>query len=151
MRNKRQEMILELIGKYDIETQEELALKLEKCGFSVTQATVSRDIRALHLVKGASALGGYKYVLPKTPIAPAPPKIGNAVAESIIKVDCAGNLVVVKTFPGMAQPVASLIDSINSLDIVGCVAGDDSILVVVRDDERAPFVASYLQDAMRSR
>ncbi len=150
MKNERHEKILELIAEHDIGTQEDLATMLQDAGFPVTQATISRDIRALHLLKGPSGSGGYKYVIPKSPVASHPARIGHAVAESIVKVDFAGNLVVLKTYPGMAQSAAAIVDSMNSYDIVGSVAGDDTVLVIVRNDERAAVVASYIQDAVRS-
>ncbi len=150
MRNERHEKILELIAEYEIGTQEDLASILQSHGFPVTQATISRDIRALHLMKGPSGNGGYKYVMPKSAVSGTPARIGHAVADSIVRVDYAGNLVVLKTYPGMAQSAAAIVDSMNSYDIVGSVAGDDTVLVVVRNDERASVVASYIQDAVRS-
>ena len=150
MKNERHEKILELIRENDIGTQEDLASMLQAAGFPVTQATISRDIRALHLLKSPAGNGGYKYVMPKSPVGNHSVRIGHAVADSIVKVDFAGNLVVLKTYPGMAQSVGAIVDSMNSHDIVGSVAGDDTVLVVVRSDERAEIVASYIQDAVRS-
>lgn len=136
MKNKRQEMILELIERYEIQKQEELIRLLEERGFRATQATVSRDIRELKLMKGTGANGVHKYVLPSRKAATVP-KFNSSLTESIVKIDSAENLIVVKTYPGMASAVASCIDTFNIHEIVGCVAGDDAILVVVRSREDA--------------
>lgn len=149
MKNVRHAKILELIEKNSIETQDELASLLRREGFRVTQATVSRDIRALKLVKEATASGSYKYVQPKMTVA-AHPRLGSAIAESIIKIDFAGNLIVIKTYPGMAQPVAARIDSFESNDILGCVAGDDSILVAIRDADRASEICDSVRRMLYS-
>ena len=136
MKNKRQEMILELIERYEIQKQEELIRLLEERGCRATQATVSRDIRELKLMKGTGANGVHKYVLPTRKVG-AVPKFNSSLTESIVKIDSAENLIVVKTYPGMASAVASCIDTFNIHEIVGCVAGDDAILVVVRSREDA--------------
>ncbi|MBO7763279.1 MAG: arginine repressor [Clostridia bacterium] len=136
MKNRRQEVILELIEHYEIQKQEELIRLLEERGFQATQATVSRDIRELKLMKGTGEGGVHKYVLPARQY-PAVPKFNSSLTESIIKIDAAENLIVVKTYPGMASAVGSCIDTFNIPEIVGCVAGDDAILVVVRNREEA--------------
>ncbi|MBQ2719329.1 MAG: arginine repressor [Clostridia bacterium] len=144
MKNKRQEAILELIERYEIQKQEELIRLLEERGFTATQATVSRDIRELKLMKGTGEGGVHKYVLPSRR-QNVVPKFNSSLTESIIKVDCAENLIVVKTYPGMAPAVASCIDTFNIHEIVGSVAGDDAVLVVVRSKEEA----SLLRDKLR--
>ncbi len=144
MKNLRHEKILELIRTYDIETQEELVQRLNESGFTATQATVSRDIRALKLVKGVSTGKGYKYILPEK-TAPTSPHFGSALSESVIHIKNAGNLVVIKTFPGMASPVASCVDSLPNSEIVGSVAGDDAVLVVVETPEKAEALAGLLR------
>ena len=149
MKNLRQEKILELIKQYDIETQEELAEKLIQSGFSVTQATVSRDIRALNLVKSTAQSGGYKYVQPHV-AAGAQPRRGLALSESVTSIDYAGNLVVIKTYPGMAQPIATCVDAYHSSEILGCVAGDDSILVVIRDPANAKQISEIIRKLLKN-
>lgn len=149
MKNLRQEKILELIKQQDIETQEELADKLIESGFSVTQATVSRDIRALNLVKSAAQNGGYKYVQPHV-AAGAQPRLGLALSESVTSIDFAGNLIVIKTYPGMAQPIATRVDAYHSHDILGCVAGDDSILVVIRDPSSAKQISETIRFLLKN-
>ena len=136
MKEERQAKILELICEEDIETQDDLIRRLETAGFHVTQATVSRDIRELKLVKGSSPRGGYRYILPAKQ-SKTTPDFSSSLTTSIVHVDHAKNIVVVKTFPGMANAVAACIDSMHLTEIIGSVAGDDTILAVVRTDEEA--------------
>ncbi len=142
MKSKRQSAILAIIEKYDVETQEELIDSLRREGFNVTQATISRDIRELKLTKVTGENGKYKYVLPGTKNTTAGQHIySNTVASSIISVEYAMNIIVVKTYPGMAQAVAAGIDSHNINGVMGCVAGDDTIFVAVRSAELAKMAA----------
>ena len=128
MKSKRQEKILEIIASRNIETQEDLITALKNEGFKVTQATASRDIRQLKLLKIASN-GVYKYVAPKSEIEHSK-KYSQALLSSIIDIQYALNNVVIKTNPGLAQAVAAGIDSMHDPDILGCVAGDDCIILV---------------------
>ena len=144
MKNKRQEAILELIERYEIQKQEELIRLLTERGFTATQATVSRDIRELKLMKGTGEGGVHKYVLPNRR-QNVGPKFNSSLTESITKIDCAENLIVVKTYPGMAPAVASCIDTFNIHEIVGSVAGDDAVLVVVRSKEEALLLRDKLR------
>ena len=134
MKNKRQEAIVELISQYEIQTQEELIRRLEERGFAATQATVSRDIRELKLMKGPGEGGVHKYTLPTVQKAAAP-RFGSSLHESIVHIDSAENLIVVKTYPGMAQAIAAILDSAHIKGIMGSVAGDDTIIAAVRDNE----------------
>ena len=136
MKNKRQEKILELIDRYQIDTQEDLIRRLSEAGYAATQATISRDIRELKLVKTSTVDGAYKYTLP-TRREVHTPKFNSAIAGSVTRIDCAGNIVVVHSYPGMAQPIASCIDAIGHPDILGCVGGDDTIVVVIREAEKS--------------
>ena len=135
MKRQRQAKILEIIEQNSVQTQEGLLDLLTAAGYSVTQATISRDIRELNLVKATGPNGEYRYMAGKvdTPT----PKFQNALTDSITKVDAAGNLIVIKTFSGLAQAVATCIDSLNANEIIGCVAGDDTILVVVNTEAAA--------------
>lgn len=128
MKSKRQEKVLEIIASKNIETQEDLIEALRNEGFNVTQATVSRDIRQLKLLKIAKN-GVYKYVAPKSEIENSG-KYSQALFSSIIDIQYALNNVVIKTNPGLAQAVAAGIDSMHDPDILGCVAGDDCIILV---------------------
>ncbi|MBQ2862877.1 MAG: arginine repressor [Clostridia bacterium] len=144
MKKTRQSKIIELISNYDIETQDELISRLCEYGYNVTQATISRDIRELKLTKVSSTGGIYKYVLPKeeTKITA---KFNSTLTESIIHVDCALNQLVFKTYPGMAGAVAVGIDALNMPEILGCVAGDDTIIVICRSVEAAEGLADNIK------
>lgn len=147
MKNSRQQKILEIIKKYDIDTQETLISKLSEEGFAVTQTTVSRDIRQLNLVKGVTSRGTYKYVSPESGRAEkSAPVFNSSIAEAITKIEAACNIVVVKTYPGMANAVAVCIDSLHHDDIVGSVAGDDAILLVVKSTELAADLEIELKE-----
>lgn len=137
MKKARQKKIIELIEKYKIDTQDELIKKLKENGFVATQATVSRDIKDLQLAKISDDQDGYYYVAPKSQRDSTPLKINASLAHLITSVDEAMNIVVVKTHAGMAQAVATAIDNINSTDILGCVAGDDTIFVLTVSPEAA--------------
>ena len=150
MKNKRQNKILELISKHDIETQEDLIEKLRLEGFNVTQATVSRDIRELKLSKVTTERGLYKYIQPQHHAGVNMAKFNLALADSIISVDYACNNVVIKTFPSMAPAIASSIDGIASPDILGCVAGDDCIIVVTRTEDDAADISEKILGLMKT-
>ncbi len=135
MKNSRHKKILELIEKYDIDTQECLIRKLNEVGFDVTQTTISRDIKQLNLVKGITEMGTYKYIIPTAKKEEKAPVPTSAITESVVSIETAQNIVVVKTFPGMANAVAVCIDSLKHERIIGSVAGDDTILLVVKDNE----------------
>ena len=145
MKNSRQQKILELISEYDIDTQETLINKLSEAGFNVTQTTVSRDIRQLNLVKGVTAKGTYKYVAPEVRRDNSVPVLNSAITDSVVKIDTACNIVVIKTFPGMANAIAVCIDSLYHEDIVGSVAGDDTVLLIVKTYEIAETLAETLK------
>ncbi len=147
MKSKRQDKILELITKYSVETQEELAELLRQSGFVTTQATVSRDIKELRLVKVSTGQDGNtksKYAansLRSEIDSRLTDKFKNILSEMVIKINSAGNMVVLKTYSGMAQAACAAIDSLEIPDIVGSLAGDDTIfLVMTTDNDAADFV-----------
>lgn len=150
MKKNRQEKMLELISRYEIETQDELIARLRDSGFEVTQATVSRDIRELKISKMTTGRGTYRYVLPRSSEPSVGIRFSAALTESIVSVKRAENLVVLKTYPGMAQAVAVGIDHMSLSQILGCVAGDDTILVVAEDKECADELAGQIQELLRS-
>ena len=150
MKKNRHEKIIEIVEKYDVETQDELIEHLRKTGYEVTQATVSRDIRELKLTKVMGEKGSYRYELPKTSEPLGNFKFSHALAESITSVDYAMHTVVVKTFPGMAQAVAVGIDNLHLQVILGCVAGDDTIIVVIRSAQSATDISEKLKQMMRT-
>ncbi len=145
MKNARQKKILELIEKYDVDTQETLIERLSEVGVRVTQTTVSRDIKELKLVKGMTARGTYKYIVPEVKRDNNVPILNSALTEAVIKIEAARNIVVVKTFPGMANALAVCVDSLEQEHIVGSVAGDDTILLVIKDDDTAKAVEEKLK------
>ena len=131
MKTKRHSKIVELINAFDIETQEELAQKLEESGFVVTQATVSRDIRDLKLSKVVMANGKQKYsLMPKQD--GISEKYVRILGEAFVSMDMAHNILVVKTVSGMAMAAAAALDSMQMSEIVGCIAGDDTIMAAIR-------------------
>lgn len=137
MKKERQKKILEIIERYNVETQEELTAKLGEEGYNVTQATASRDIRELNLIKVSIDGMSYKYaVAPKEDIKISV-KYKNILRETLISADFACHTVVLKTYSGMAQAAAAAIDNMGWNEIVGSVAGDDTILIIMRSDESA--------------
>ena len=147
MKSERQQKILELIGEYEIETQEELIFYLNKYGFETTQATVSRDIRELKLIKVSSSVGNYKYAVQGTASHAIPaPKFNGALVDSIIKVSYANNIIVLKTFPGLANAIGAGIDAIHSPEILGCIAGDDTILIVVSGNDKTAEIIGLIEE-----
>lgn len=137
MKYNRHAKILEIIDKCNIETQDEIAEKLKEIGLDITQATISRDIKELRLIKVLSDDGRYKYAPYSKIDIPISDKLLTIFTKSYVSSDYANNLVIVKTLPGMAQAAASTIDSLNWSEIVGCIAGDDTIMIVCRAEKIA--------------
>ena len=138
MKNKRQLKILELIEKHAVETQEELAARLKSEGFDVTQATISRDIKELRLAKVLDSSGRYKYATQSRDSEDKmQKKLATIFRECVTHIDCARNIVVIKTLNGLASGAAAAIDSMNISQIIGTLAGDDTIFIVFRTDEDA--------------
>ena len=153
MKNARQQKILELIEKYDIDTQDTLIKKLAESGYVVTQTTASRDIRQLNLIKGITANGTYKYVAPGAVISgeSKAPVLNSAITDAVIKVEAAGHIVVVRTFSGMANAIAVCFDSLHRDNIVGSVAGDDTILLVVKTSQGALELEAELKEIFKKK
>ena len=149
MKNARQQKILEIIEKFDIDTQETLIVKLKEAGYIVTQTTISRDINQLKLVKAVTSSGSYKYIVPDVKRENNKTVMNSALTEAVIKIQAAKNIVVVKTLAGMANAIAVCVDSINHDDIVGSVAGDDTIIVVTPDDDIARTMETSLKIAFK--
>lgn len=140
MKKNRHGKIVELIGRYDLETQEELAEKLRQEGYNVTQATVSRDIRELNLSKVPVGGGRQKYTLLRDQQGEMGDKYVRVLREGMSGMGMAQTLLVVKTVPGMAMAVAAALDSMHMKEIVGTIAGDDTIMLAVRSAEEAEIV-----------
>ena len=150
MKNARQKEIIALISANTVSNQDALQVLLKERGFPVTQATISRDIRELKLLKQMSDMGSYKYVVPKNNTSENQHVYSRALASSIKSVDSSMNDIVIKTYPGMAQAVAAGIDSLHESDILGCVAGDDCIIIVTRDTESAVAIAHRITKLINS-
>ena len=137
MKQVRLEKILEIIDSRDVETQEELAGYLQEAGFRVTQATVSRDIRELKLSKIPSGNGRQKYTAVPADDGQLEDKFIRVLRDGLVSMDNAQNILVVKTVSGMAMAVAAAIDALKFREVVGCIAGDDTIMAAVRTVEDA--------------
>lgn len=146
-RNARQFKILELIADKPIETQDELAAELIAAGFTVTQATVSRDIKELGLIKVGDR-GKQRYVKEAGAGKHFSSNIANIYRNAVLSITNAQNLVVIKTIPGGASTVGMNIDRLDSLGVLGCVAGDDTVLVVTRTNETAIEIAARLKEML---
>lgn len=145
MKIRRQTKILELIKKYEIETQDELSAYLEQEGFQVTQATVSRDIRELKLTKVALGHGRQKYVALLETNEDMSQKYERIFRDGFISMDIAQNILVIKTVSGMAMAVAAALDALQIHEIVGSIAGDDTIMCAARSTEDAIAVIDKLR------
>ena len=134
MKFQRQAAIIDLISNYEIDTQEELTARLREKGFNSTQATVSRDIKELRLIKDS----GFA------------PRMRNIFRECVVKVDVAQNLVVLKTITGMANAAAAALDSMKIGNIIGTIAGDDNVLIILKDNETAQRFFEETHEMLRS-
>lgn len=150
MKQTRHIRIVELIEKYDIETQEELAEYLKKDGFTVTQATVSRDIRELKLTKIPTGNGKQKYAVLRQDDSHLGDKYIRVLKECFVSMDSAQNILVVKTGVGMAMAVAAAIDAMKFEEIVGSIAGDDTIMMAIRTVEDTQVVMRKIRETLDS-
>ncbi len=145
MKQNRHEKIVDLIEKEEIETQEELADHLRKAGFSVTQATVSRDIRQLHLSKVPAGGGRQKYALLRQDDGGLWDKYVRVLRDGFVSMDMAQNILVMKTVSGMAMAVAAAVDAFKFQEIVGSIAGDDTIMMAIRSVEDTRLVMEKIR------
>ena len=151
MKVSRHAKIIELISQYDIETQEELAEYLNNAGFKVTQATVSRDIRDLKLTKIPSENGKQRYALHQHHESAMSEKYIRVLREGYLSMDMAQNILVIKTVSGMAMAVAAALDEIHFHEIVGCIAGDDTIMCAVRSVDDTILLMDKLKKLISAR
>ena len=149
MKTVRQVAILDIIEKNEVETQEELAEALRQRGIKVTQATVSRDIKELRLLKVLTPMGAYKYATADKAENGLSERFIRMLAESLLSVAASNNLIVVKTLNGSANVAAEALDSLHWPEILGSVAGDNTILLVIRAQEEVPSVMGRIQDMMK--
>jgi len=149
MRYSRQNKVLELIQTNEIETQEKLCQLLRDAGFDVTQATVSRDIKELQLIKTLSPTGHYKYAVSNGDSGPISDRFVKIFKETITSVKTAGNIVVIKTLSGCGPAAGEAIDSLNFAHIVGSVAGDNTIMIVVDDPINVPALLADFDELLK--
>ena len=146
MKTARQNKIIELVEKNEIETQEELGEMLKNSGFPVTQATISRDIRELKLTKVAIDLDRQKYIVLRSHNSEMNEKYARILRDSFVSMAKAQNILVVKTVPGMAMAAAAALDALQVDGIVGCIAGDDTIMCAIRTDEQTDEVMQVISN-----
>ena len=149
MKKLRQKKIIELVETYDVETQEELAEYLKQAGYQVTQATVSRDIRELKLSKLPAGGGRQKYIFVKQEEAQPGDKYIRVLREGFVSMDMAQNILVIKTVSGMAMAVAAAIDTMRLKEIVGSIAGDDTIMMAVRTVEETKVLMEKIRGMLK--
>lgn len=150
MKKNRHEAILSLISKQDIGTQEELMTKLNELGYKVTQATVSRDIKYLKLIKTPVASGQYKYSYVNNEAEDFSGKYYSILSHSVTSVDYAGNIAVVKCYAGMANAACAAMDNLEIDNVVGTLAGDDTIFVLCRDEQSAGIFKDYIEKVVKN-
>ena len=148
MKNARQAAILSIIEQNDVETQEDLAKKLKDMGIVVTQATVSRDIKELRLLKVLSASGGYKYATADKAEHGLSERFVRMFKDSVLSISFAGNIIVIKTLSGSANAAAEAIDSMRLPEILGTMAGDNTILAIVHSEAEAARTVASFQDML---
>lgn len=146
MRSARQTKILEIIESQDIETQDDLVAALKNAGFDVTQATISRDIKELGLIKVKTDRERYKYANVDHDDRKLSAKLLNLFKESVVSIAAAENIIVIKTLSGSANAAAMAIDKLGMREMLGCVAGDDTLMLVISSKEAVPGVMAKLND-----
>ena len=146
MKSQRQAKILEIISTRNVETQEQLLDALQKEGFRGTQATISRDIKELRIVKELTNLGTYRYSAAANEIdSTFTSRLNTIFRECVVNIDYAQNIIVIRTLPGLASAAGSAIDAMNSNSIVGSLAGDDTVMVVMRDNHAAALFCGEIK------
>ena len=146
MKSQRQAKILEIISNKNIETQEQLLAELQAEGFRGTQATISRDIKELRIVKELTSLGTYRYTISASDLGSSfSARLNTIFRECVISFDYAQNIIVVRTLPGLASAAGSAIDAMNLSTIVGTLAGDDTVMIVMRDTNAAATLCGEIR------
>ncbi len=151
MRYSRQNKIVELISNYEVDTQEKLAALLRESGFEVTQATISRDIKDLQLIKTLTASGKYKYAVNQSKDMPVTDRFVKIFRETITSYAASGNLIVVKTLSGCANAAGEALDTSGLPHIIGSVAGDNTLLLVADSPEAVPEIIEYFESMLQKR
>ena len=152
MKNARQAMILEIITQEPVETQEQLLKLLRERGIDSTQATISRDIKQMRLIKEPAGQGIYRYAVSDQRGRPnLAEKLQTILRESVIEINSAQNLVVIKTMPGLASGACSALDHMNPPDMLGSIAGDDTAFIAMKDSESAAALCRDIRQTLETR
>ena len=149
MKAKRQALIREIVESQSIQTQEELAEALRVHGMVVTQATVSRDIKEMHLIKVLAEDGVYRYAMIDKNDQGVGDRLIRMLSDSVVDINSANNLIVIKTLSGSAHVAAEAVDSLRWPEVLGTLAGDNTILMIIRSNEEAPVIISRVQELMK--
>ena len=146
MKSQRQAKIMEIISTQNVETQEQLLAALQREGFRGTQATISRDIKELRIVKELSSLGTYRYTAPSSEMdGTFSTRLNTIFRECVVSFDYAQNIIVIRTLPGLASAAGSALDSMSISSVVGTLAGDDTVMVVMRDGNSAAALCGEIK------
>lgn len=149
MKSQRQAKILEIISNKNVETQEQLLAELQEAGFRGTQATISRDIKELRIVKELTSFGTYRYATSSNELnGTFSARLNTIFKECVVSFDYAQNLIVIRTLPGLANAAASAIDAMNMSTVVGSLAGDDTVMVVMRDMNAAATFCGEIRNLL---
>ena len=150
MKSQRQAKIMEIISTRNVETQEQLLAELEKEGFRGTQATISRDIKELRIVKELTSLGTYRYTSTASEVSGSfSSRLNTIFRECVIGFDYAQNIIMIRTLPGLASAAASAVDAMNLSSVVGSLAGDDTVMIVMRDNNAATAFCSEIKSLIK--
>ncbi|MFA5634894.1 MAG: arginine repressor [Anaerovoracaceae bacterium] len=149
MRYTRQNKILDIVNSHEVETQDMLVALLKKAGYQATQATVSRDIKELQLIKTLAPSGRYKYAVSTAAEQPPSERFVTIFKETIKAVNSSGNLIVIKTLSGCANAAGEAIDTMNMGHVVGSVAGDNTILLIIDDPANVPDLVKRFHDILK--
>lgn len=150
MKSKRQNKIIEIISRNDVETQDDLVRLLNKAGFQVTQATISRDIKELHLIKIQTESGVYKYSVNEKKEKSDMGVLLRIFKDTVLSIEAAGNIVVIKTLTGSANAAAEVVDGLHLPEVVGSIAGDNTIFIAVRDLNAAIGIVSRFRQLLNN-
>ena len=149
MKSKRQAKIMEIISTSDIETQEQLLQELQNAGFTSTQATISRDIKELRIVKELTSLGTYRYTSASREVSnPITTRLNTIFRECVTSFDYAQNIIVIHTLPGLANAAASALDAMSRSVVLGTLAGDDTVIAIMRDSNSAAAFCGEIRSLM---
>jgi len=149
MKAKRQALIREIVGKQSIQTQEELAEALRAHGMLVTQATVSRDIKEMHLLKVLADDGNYRYATMEKGNQGMNDRLIRMLADSVVEINSVNNLIVIRTLPGSAHVAAEAVDSLKWAELLGTIAGDNTILVIVRSNDEVETIVRRFRSIIK--